>query len=183
MKELSMHILDIATNSVRAKAKNIEIFVREEIINNQFIFEIKDDGCGIDQTMLKTIKDPFTTSRTFRKVGLGIPLLNDNCLLCNGYLNIVSEVGVGTTLTSMMEYNHIDRPPMGNIASTMTGLITSNESIEIIYKHYYNNSIFKVSTSELVEALEGVALTELSVMKWLKDYIDEGIKELKIHSE
>lgn len=179
MKELSMHILDIATNSVRAAATEVTIVVKEDLINNEFIFEIEDNGKGIPEDMLKDIKNPFTTSRTLRNVGLGIPLLNDNCQLCGGYLTIESEVGVGTKLKSMMHYDNIDRPPMGDIASTMCGLITSNEAIEIQYNHWYNEQCFDLSTSELKEALDGVALTEISVMQWLRNFINENIDAIK----
>lgn len=179
MKEMSMHILDIATNSVRAEAKNVDILVKEDIVQNKFEFVIKDDGKGMTKQMLESIKDPFTTSRTLRKVGLGIPLLSQNCQICGGYLDIESEVDVGTTLTSMLEYNHIDRPPLGDIASTVAGLITSNESINIKYTHEYNETSFDISTNELLEELDGVPLTEISVMKWLRDFIKENIEELK----
>lgn len=179
MKEMSMHILDIATNSVRAQASNIEILVKEDLINNKFVFEIKDDGKGMPEEMVKSLSDPFTTSRTLRKVGLGIPLLTQNCQMCGGDVKIESEVGVGTTLLSYLEYDNIDRPPLGDIASTVMGLITSNEAINIKYVHEYNDQSFDVSTEELKEALDGVPLTELSVMKWLKDFILENIEELK----
>ena len=179
MKELSMHILDIATNSVRANATKVTITVKEDLVNNVFIFEIEDNGKGIPEAMLKDIKNPFTTSRTLRNVGLGIPLLNDNCQLCDGYLNIESEVGVGTTLKSMMVYDNIDRPPMGDIASTMCGLISSNETIEIQYFHWYNDQCFDLATSEIKEALDGVSLTEVSVMQWLRNFIEENLAEIK----
>lgn len=179
MKELSMHVLDIATNSVRAGASKVVITIKEDLANNQFVFEIEDNGKGIPQSMLKDIKNPFTTSRTLRKVGLGIPLLNDNCQLCDGYLNITSEVGVGTVLKSMMVYDHIDRPPMGDIASTMSGLISSNESIEIQYYHWYKDQCFDLATSEIKEALDGVSLTELSVLKWLRTFIEDNLKEIR----
>lgn len=179
MKELSMHILDIANNSVRADADKVIITVKEDVENNQFIFEIEDNGKGIPEDMLMAIKNPFTTSRTLRNVGLGIPLLNDNCMLCDGYLNIESEVGVGTTLKSMMAYDNIDRPPMGDIASTMCALISSNEAIEIQYYHWYNQTCFDIATSEIKDALEGVPLTEVSVVKWIRSFIEENLNEIR----
>ena len=179
MKELSMHVLDIATNSVRAQATEVTITVKEDLVNNQFIFKIVDNGKGIPEAMLQTIKNPFTTSRTLRKVGLGIPLLNDNCLLCEGSLNIQSEVGVGTTLTAIMVYDHIDRPPMGDMASSMCGLISSNEEIEIKYEHCYNQQCFDLTTSEIKDALDGVSLTEIAVVQWLRGFIEENLEEIR----
>ena len=180
MKELSMHILDIATNSVRAGARQILITISEDIINNEFRFDIEDDGKGIPDDILKTIKNPFTTSRTLRKVGLGIPLLDENCRLCDGFLEITSKVGKGTKLKSMMVYNHIDRPPMGDIVNTIIGLMTSNENINIIYKHDYNDHSFEISTKALQEELEDVPLTSMSVIQWLRAYLTESIEELRV---
>lgn len=179
MKEMSMHILDIATNSVRAEADNIEILVKEDIEGNQFLFQIKDDGKGMPEEMVKALADPFTTSRTLRKVGLGIPLLTQNCQMCDGDVTIQSEVGKGTTLKSWLAYDHIDRPPLGDIASTVSGLITSNGDINIKYTHDYDGEQFDISTAELKEALEDVPLTDISVVKWLKDFLKENIDELK----
>lgn len=179
MKELSMHILDIATNSVRAGATQILITVTEDLIHNEFRFDIEDDGKGIPDDILSTIKNPFTTSRTLRKVGLGIPLLDENCRLCDGFLEITSKVGKGTQLKSMMVYNHIDRPPMGDIVNTIIGLMTSNENINIHYKHAYNDHSFEISTKALQEELEDVPLTSISVIQWLREYLTESIVELR----
>lgn len=183
MKELSMHILDIAQNSVRAKAKNIHIIIKELIACNKFEFIIEDDGTGIPDEILKEIKKPFTTSRTTRKVGLGIPLLNDTCILCGGSLSIKTKVKVGTTIYASMEYNHIDRPPLGDIISTVTGLITSNEDINFYYKHSINEETFELSTKELKDILGEIPLSDISIYRWLKDFIKENLQELSIVNE
>jgi len=178
VKELALHILDIASNSVRAKGKQIVITVHEDSINNQFIFKIEDDGTGIAPNLLNSIENPFTTSRKTRKVGLGIPLLSENCRLCNGNLTIHSTVGKGTQVTASFEYNHIDRPPLGDMGSTMSLFITSHPSINIIYTHKVNKASFKVSTEALKAELEEVPLTDLSVIQWLTEYIRENIEYL-----
>lgn len=179
MKELAYHILDIANNSVRGEAKEIIITIDENIIDNKLSFTIEDDGKGIPPDMLKTIKDPFTTSRTFRKVGLGIPFLNDTCVQCNGSLQIESTIGVGTTVNASMEYNNIDRPPLGNMPSTMMTLITSEGDINIKYIHRVNQSDFAISTKDLTEILGDVPLNTPDVMMWLKDFLSENIDELR----
>jgi hypothetical protein len=179
MKELSMHILDIAQNSVRAKGKNIIIEVKELIDINIFEFSIKDDGSGIPKEIFDTIKDPFTTSRTMRKVGLGIPLLNDTCSICNGELILDTKKDIGTSIKATMEYNSIDRPPLGDIVGTIAGLITSNENINIKYIHTYNEGKFDISTNEIKEVLGEVPLTNIEVYKWLKGFIKENIEEIK----
>ncbi len=179
MKELAYHVLDIANNSVRGKASNIKIMVDENIIDNQLIISIEDDGVGIPPEILKSIKDPFTTSRTMRKVGLGIPFLNDTCVFCNGGLEIESHLGSGTRVRAWMEYAHIDRPPLGNIVSSVTTLITSEEAINIQYEHIINGKKFSVSTKELKAILGQVPLNQVEVVLWLKEYIKENIEELK----
>lgn len=179
MKELSYHILDIANNSVRGQASELRINIIEDSEANSFVMEINDNGTGIPPEILSSIKDPFTTSRTMRRVGLGIPFLNDTCVSCNGELVIESTIGVGTKVRATMEYNHIDRPPLGNITSTITTLITSEEQINVIYKHSINHQEFEVSTKELKEVLGDVPLSQVEVVLWLKDYIKENLEELK----
>lgn len=179
MKELSMHILDIAQNSVRAKANNITIIVNENVNDNLFEFSIKDDGTGIPKDIFEDILNPFTTSRTMRKVGLGIPLLDDTCSLCNGKLSIETIVDKGTDIIAIMEYNHIDRPPMGDIVTTIAMLITSNPDININYIHYYNEATFDISTKEIKDVLgEDIPLTDINVIQWLKSFLKENIDEL-----
>jgi len=180
MKELSYHILDIANNSVRGKATEIKIDVVEDESSNIFSLTISDNGIGIPDSILSTIKDPFTTSRTFRKVGLGIPFLNDTCINCGGKLDISSTVGKGTLVSAVMELNHIDRPPLGNIASTMTTLISSEESINIIYTHTINGEQFELSSNDIREVLGDVPLNRVEVIIWLKEYLVDNIKELRM---
>lgn len=179
MKELSMHILDIASNSVRGQAENIIIKVIENVELNIFSFEITDDGVGIPNEIFKTIKNPFTTSRTMRKVGLGIPLLDDTCRVCKGELVIETIVGKGTKLVATMELNNIDRPPLGDMVSTIVGLMTSYEMINIQYIHQYNNKEFEVSTNDIKESLGDVSLTEIEVFSWLKGFFKENIDEIR----
>ncbi|WP_246552158.1 ATP-binding protein [Vallitalea pronyensis] len=180
MKELSMHILDIAQNSVRAKAHRITITVKELVSQNIFQFVIEDDGPGIPETILQDIRNPFTTSRTMRRVGLGIPFLEDTCNMCDGTLQIDSASGQGTTITATMCYDHIDRPPIGDMWSTIATLISSNAQINIKYEHYYDDTSFDISTNDLKEVLgDDVPLTDIQVIQWLKNYLKENMLELK----
>lgn len=185
MKELALHVLDITENSVRGDAETIEIVIEENLKENRFVMEINDDGRGIPPEILKTIKNPFTTSRTHRKVGMGIPFLNDTCEMCGGFLRITSEVGVGTRVHAQMEYNNIDRPPLGDIASTLLNLFSSYPDIAFLYRHLYQTpemeeeEEFSISTSELDEILEGVPLSTPSVFVWVKGFIKDSIEELR----
>lgn len=179
MQELSMNIMDIVQNSVKAEATEIEIYINENIKDNKFIFSIKDNGKGMTKEFIKKVKDPFSTSRTTRKVGLGIPFVDQTCQMCNGKLDIQSEIGIGTTITATMEYNNIDRPPLGDIAATMQAIIISNPDKNFTYTHIYNDKEFTLKTTELKEILGDVPLTEPDVMQWIKEFIEENLLNIK----
>lgn len=185
MKELALHVLDIAENSVRGEAKNIWIRIEEDLDQDRFLLDIDDDGRGIPEEMLKTIRNPFTTTRTHRKVGMGIPFLNDTCLMCGGKLTIDSEVGVGTKVHAVMEHKNIDRPPLGDIASTLVNLFSSYPDICFWYRHSYKDAgwpepqVFELSTADLNEILDGTPLSTPSVYLWVRDFLRDSIAALK----
>ncbi|NLM12228.1 MAG: ATP-binding protein [Epulopiscium sp.] len=179
MKELSLHILDIIENSIRAKATDIKLEIIEDLENNLFEIKIEDNGKGMDEAFAKAIKDPFTTTRTTRKVGLGVPLLVAACNRCNGDVEIQSALGEGTKLRAWMEYHHIDRAPLGDIVSTITNLILSNPDIEFIYIHRYNDRVFRIDTQEIKDILGDVPINELSVIVWIKEYLTENLTEIR----
>jgi len=179
MQELSLHILDIVQNSVRAKATKIEILINENIHNNQLEIEIKDNGKGIDKKLVQEIKNPFSTTRTTRKIGLGIPLLLEACIRCGGDLNIQSSVGIGTTIHAVLEHNHIDRAPMGDVVNTITMLILSSPEIRYILTYCVDGSKFVMDTNEIKDILQGVPINDLSVIKWIETYLQENINNLK----
>ncbi len=178
MKELSLHILDIAKNSVKAKATLIEIIVEEDISKNLLTIEIKDNGCGMSKEFLQTVKDPFSTTRTTRKVGMGISLFEAAAVQCGGKLDITSEVGVGTTLTTTFELDSIDRAPLGDMAGTMVTLISGSPSIDFMYKHTKDNKEFILDTREVRQILGEVTLDMPDVLMWIEGYINEGLIEI-----
>lgn len=178
MKELSLHILDIVQNSVRAKASKIEVTIDENIRDNRLQIEIKDNGKGMPKDLIEAIKNPFATTRTTRKVGLGIPLLLEACQRCEGDLDIVSQEGVGTTIKAYFMHDHIDRAPMGDIVNTMTMLIMSSPEIRYIFTYLINGKSFTMDTKEVEEILEGLPINDLTVIKWLEDYMKENIGAL-----
>lgn len=178
MKELSLHILDIAKNSVKAKATLIEIIVDEDTNKNLLTIEIKDNGCGMSKEFLQTVKDPFSTTRTTRKVGMGISLFEAAAVQCGGKLDITSEVGVGTTLTTTFELDSIDRAPLGDMAGTMVTLISGSPSIDFMYKHTKDNKEFVLDTREVRQILGEVTLDMPDVLMWIEEYINEGLIEI-----
>lgn len=178
MKELSYHILDIANNSIRANATNITINVSEDLEKDILELTVIDNGKGIPPQILKEIKNPFVTSRTTRKVGLGIPLLNDTCQNCNGRLTIDSEAGKGTCLKATMELSHIDRPPMGNLVSTILTLLISHETIQIQFSYTVDNQSFSLSTQMLKDILGDIPLSTPEISQWIREYLSENISAL-----
>ncbi len=178
MKELSMHILDIAMNSVKAEAKLIEITVEDSIKNNSIKINIKDDGKGMGKEILENVTNPFYTTRTTRKVGLGLALLKEASERCKGYLKITSELGVGTIVESFFERNNIDRAPLGNMPETIIVIINSLKNCNLIYNHVVDDNSFTISTQQLKEILGEVDISDSNVMMWIKEYINENINDL-----
>jgi hypothetical protein len=179
MKELSMHIMDITQNSVRAQAKNIEITVTENPAENLFAFSVKDDGFGMSEELLKRVTDPFATTRTTRKVGLGIPFLRQTCEMCGGKLVLQSSEGKGTYLQASMEYDNIDRPPAGDIASSIFLIIQMNPGIIFKYSYSYNSGSFELDMREVLEVLGGVPADTPEVSAWLKENIREEMENCR----
>lgn len=180
MKELSLHILDIVQNSVKAKATDIQITVSEKPEENLLEITIADNGCGMSKELLARVKDPFATTRTTRKVGMGISLFEAAASQCGGHLEITSEEGVGTTLYVCFEYNSIDRAPLGDMAETMVTIIMSAPEINYVYKHIGPGGEFVFDTKEIKNVLGDVPLNNVDVLEWIKEYIEEGLTDVNI---
>lgn len=180
MKDLSLHILDIAQNSITAKATLIQIAIVEDTIADTYTITITDNGYGIPPDMLARVTDPYTTSRRTRKVGLGIPLFKQNAERTGGGLTITSEVGKGTVLTAAFVHSNIDRPVLGDIAGVVVILVSANPSIDFVYTHVVNQQSYVFDTREVREALDGIPLNEPSVIPLLKEMIAANLEELQI---
>ncbi len=179
MQEISLNILDIAENSIRAEADLVEVTVKELPDEDVLSFTIKDNGCGMDEEMVKRVSDPFVTTRTTRKVGLGISLLKSSAQQTGGDVFIESQVGVGTTLTATFSYSHIDRQPLGDIGAVMVSLISMNPDIDFIYTHVYCRKEFRLDTRELRAVLgDEVKFSEPSVAVWIGEYITDNLTEI-----
>lgn len=178
MNELSLHILDIVQNSISAQAKHILIEVLEDSENDRLEISVTDDGRGMSPDFLKKVVDPFTTTRTTRKVGLGIPLLKFAAESTDGGFQIESEVGRGTTIKASFTLSHIDRAPLGDMAQTMEILITANPGIGFLYRRRVDKRGFELDTAEIKEAIGDVPINSPDVLLWVKDYITEKENEL-----
>lgn len=180
MKEISLHILDIMQNSVAANASLVELEVIEDVKKDILSFEIKDNGKGMSDEMIAKVTDPFTTGRTTRKVGLGIPLTKLAAEITGGYIKIISKIGVGTVFYAVFGYSHIDREPLGDMAQTMHQIITLFENVDFVYRHIINEKEFSVDTREIKKILGGISLKENDVSSWIYEYLKDGEKEIAL---
>jgi len=149
MEDLSLHVLDIAENSIAAGAKHVEIRVQENHRKDLLSIEITDDGCGMRGDMLQKATDPFFTTRTTRRVGLGLSLFEQAAKAAGGEFKIVSSPGVGTKVTGVFQYSHVDRQPLGDMEQTLLALIVGNPQIELTYLHQNDDSQVSFSTGEI----------------------------------
>ena len=148
MEDLSLHILDVVENSIRAGANKVEIEIHEDLKNGLLRIEIADDGKGMDARMLEKALDPFFTTKTVRKVGLGLSLLREAARATNGDLTIQSEIGKGTCVKATFQHSHIDRKPMGDMEKTMISLIIGNPDVHFKYLHNKNGRKYRMIDTE-----------------------------------
>ncbi|MFP4470420.1 MAG: ATP-binding protein [Bacteroidales bacterium] len=180
MKELSLHILDIAQNSIRADASHIRISIRENSETNQMEIEIHDNGRGIAEDILPQVTDPYHTSRKTRKVGMGLPLLKHSAEQAGGILSIRSERGKGTTVQCNFVLDHIDRPPLGDIAGVITQLMTSFPDHVFIYEHNTDAGSFELDSREVKEMIGDLSQAGTELRKYLREMINENLTEIVI---
>lgn len=173
MREISLNILDITENSVSAGASLIEIDVLEETDKKTLSVIIRDNGRGMSEETLKNVRDPFYTTRTTRKVGMGIPLFKMAAEMTGGHLELKSELGVGTEIAAHFKTDSIDFTPLGDIDATILTLITMHEEIDFVYRFKIDENEFVLKTSELKAILGEVSFNDIDVRMWLKDYISE----------
>ena len=178
MKEISLHILDLIQNSIRAGAANISLDILEDSQADIFTVVIQDDGCGMSPEMAKAVENPFVTTRTTRKVGLGVPLFKAGCENCGGRFQLQSQEGKGTRLEGTYQRSHIDRPPLGNVADTVLLLITGNPNIHFFYHHRVDQREYQLDTAELMRILDGAPLDAPEITAFIRDFLVENESEL-----
>jgi nitrogen fixation/metabolism regulation signal transduction histidine kinase len=179
LRELVLHILDIAENGVAAGATLMIITIFENRKENWLDINIEDNGKGMDAEMVTKIVDPFVTSRTTRRVGLGIPLFKAAAEACNGFLTINSELGVGTKVFVRFQLDHIDRMPLGDLANTILTLLIGYQEIHWIFRYQVDELVFEFDDLPIKQELEGVSLTDPSVLKFIREYLEEGIQDIQ----
>ena len=172
MKEIALHALDIIQNSLAAEASRLQITLDEA--GDEITFTVADNGRGMSPELLARVSDPFTTTRTTRKMGLGLPLLRLAAEQTGGRLDIESTEGVGTTVRALFCAEHIDCPPVGDMAGTITLLIQGAPKLELTYTHQVGERAFRLDTRQIrAELGEDVSPAEPEVILWLRDYLQE----------
>lgn len=173
MRELSLNILDIAENSLRAAATEIKIDV--EVTDDEIMFVVEDNGCGMSADFLAAVTDPFTTTRTTRKVGLGLPLVKMETEMSDGRFDIRSTKGVGTRVEAAFGRYHIDRPPVGNLAETLVALLPDLGETKLVFSYRAFGKTFTLDTDEVKQQLDGIPLDSPDVLVFLRDMAEENI--------
>lgn len=178
MNDLSLHILDIMQNSISAGASVISLLILIDEKADLLTISVTDNGKGMTSEQLAKLEDPFFTSRTTRKVGLGIPLFKQSAVQSGGGLQVESEVGVGTTVTATFGYTNIDRPPLGKVANAFVLMVSCNPGIRFELKYINNGNEYIFDSFEVKDVLGDMPLNDASVIKMLTEMVEENIKDL-----
>jgi hypothetical protein len=179
MEDFSLHILDVAENGIGAGATLIKIIVREDTDTDRLTISIQDNGRGMEPEFLAIVLDPFVTTRTTRKVGLGLSLFQQSAQEAAGDLVVESTPGVGTTVTALMSHKHIDRKPMGNMVETILTLIEGNPQCDFLYAHSKNGKEYTLDTRTMRAELEEIPINHPEVIGLIRQDLSAGLQEFK----
>lgn len=178
MTELSLNVLDIVQNSIQAGASFIQVTINAVSTSDCLTICIEDNGCGLTKEQLHCIEDPFYTTRTTRRIGLGIPFFKQAAQICGGSFQITSYVGKGTTVIASFGLSHIDRMPLGDITATMHTLITLNSDLDFLYTYIIDNRQFSLDTRVFRKILGDVAFSAPEVSIYIREYLFEGKQDV-----
>lgn len=178
MPEISLNVLDVTENSTRAGAKLVRLLIKADHASDRLTIRIADDGCGMTAEQISQVTDPFFTTRTTRKVGLGIPFFQYAAESTGGSFLIDSTVGEGTTVTAVFGLSHIDRMPLGDITSTIHTLIVYHPETDFVYTYQVDERQFTLDTREFKEILGEVPFSKPEVSQYILDYLTENKSEV-----
>ena len=176
MQEISLNILDVAQNSISAKASLVTILV--DTVGKMMTVTIEDDGCGMTAEQVKSVTDPFYTTRKTRSVGLGVPLFKMSAEMSGGEFEIKSEVGKGTVVKAVFDTSNVDCMPLGDINATISSLIQLNPDIDFRYRRSIDSKEFELDTRQLREVLLDVPLNAPEVTVFIADFLKENTLEI-----
>jgi len=178
MEELSLHILDLVENSLTAGAKLIKVEIEEDHQKDLLTLKVDDDGRGMSPEMAAKAADPFVTTRTTRRVGLGLSLLKANARACEGDLALSSIQGRSTTVEARLKLSHLDRQPLGDWPRTLTGLILTHPEVDFFYRHRVGGDEFELDTRELKNELGKEALRDPQALKLIQGQVAAALLQL-----
>lgn len=179
MRELSLNVLDITQNSIKAGATLIGIDILESTDLDRLTIRISDNGCGMSEEQVQKVVNPFYTTRTTRKVGFGVPFFKMAAQMAGGDFSIDSTLHKGTVVTAWFQLSHIDRPPLGDINATLLSLIPFNPAIDFVYNRAKDGLSFSLDTREMRQILgPEVPLNEPETVQWLREFLEENEAEL-----
>jgi len=179
MEDISLHILDIAENSIAAQAKKIEIRIQESQKKDILSLEIEDDGKGMDRETLKKALDPFFTTKKTRRFGFGLSLLSESARAAEGSFQIESHPGKGTKIKATFKASHIDTLPMGDIPQTIITLIMGHPEIDINYTHKTDEDKYAIDTKDIKAQLNGLPINSPKILRFIRNNIMEGIATIR----
>jgi len=177
MEDLSLHLLDIAENSIDAGADRIEMRIEEDSVKDLLLLEVRDNGRGMDEETMVKVTDPFYTTKTVRRVGLGLPFLSQAAEECDGKFSITSERGRGTTISASFTRSHIDRKPLGDIAATMVVLVTGHPDIDFVLEYERDGICYRFDTAEIKHDLGEIPINTPVVLEIIKKDINRGMSK------
>lgn len=178
MTELALNILDIANNSLAAGAKHVDIAVTADTGHDLMEITLKDDGCGMDAEFLKNVIDPFATTRTTRRVGMGLPLFKMEAELTGGDFRIESKLDEGTEVYASFRLSHIDRPPLGDLAATVAVLVGGSPGVDFSLTYRRDGKEYRFDTAEIKEALGTEDISDRTTVSYLKEMLEENISKI-----
>ena len=170
--------MDIIENGVTAGASLIRLRIEEDRVQNRLRITIADNGCGMNGEMLKRALDPFFTTRTTRRVGLGLSLLREASKRCEGEFQIQSKEEEGTEVNVSFRLDHIDLAPMGDMAGSLASLIMGNSDVDFVYTHYVDAEVFELDTRQIKAELDGVPIDHPEVIQYLKSTIRDSLSAM-----
>lgn len=175
MAEICAHIMDIVANSITAEAKKVNIFIAQDKKQDLLTVKVVDDGKGMSGEMSEKVQDPFFSTKTGRKVGLGIPLFKGTTEHCGGDFYLKSKIGEGTEIFASFALNHPDLPPLGNLKDTILVMIVSNPEVNFSFSYTINGKEFTLDTEEIKAQLGDIPINHPEVINFLGKYLDENL--------
>lgn len=179
MRELALHILDLTQNCLRAGATKVTIEIHENL-KGFFVFKIGDNGCGMSPELVAKVRDPFVTTRTTRKVGMGIPFMDMVTEQCEGHFEINSEEGRGTQVAAYFKTDHLDRPPLGNIVESIKILLVGAPALNLEFTYYGGKGSFVFDTDQVREVLgDSCDFTNPLIYSWVEEYLQQELEQVQ----